>query len=121
MPKLANAGPERLADHFVNYLFDTYKGSRHVRRVASWVGLIVKGIEKLKVNPYIPRDRQLRFDYNGRTFKAKFNHNAGGSRRGGIEIIEILPGRGSPEGKISRSITNLDEAAAFYDHPNKGL
>jgi hypothetical protein len=121
MPQLANAGPDRLADHFVNYLFDTYKGSRHVRRVASWVGLIVKGIDKLNVNPYIPRDRQLRFDYNGRTFKAKFNHHAGASRRGGIDIIEILPGRGSPEGKVARSITNLDEAAAFYDSPSKGL
>jgi hypothetical protein len=121
MPQLANAGPDRLADHFVNYLFDTYKGSRHVRRVASWVGLIVKGIEKLNGNLYIPRDRQLRFDYKGRTFKAKFNHRAGGSQRGGIEIVEILPGRGSPEGKAVRSITNLDEAAAFYDSPNKGL
>ena len=35
------ASVERVADHFVNYLFDTYRGSRHVRHVASWVGFLV--------------------------------------------------------------------------------
>ena len=45
MTKLADATPERIADHFVNYLFAEYYGDRHVRRVASWVGLIVLGIE----------------------------------------------------------------------------
>ena len=47
MTKLADATPERIADHFVNYLFAEYYGDRHVRRVAFWVGLIVLGIEKL--------------------------------------------------------------------------
>jgi hypothetical protein len=121
MPALSSSSPERLADHFVNYLFDTYRGSKHVRRVASWVGFIVKGIVKLDASPYIPRDRQLRFHYNGRTFKAKFNHHAGGSQRGGIEIVEILPGRGSPEGGVNRTIKDLGEAAAFYDNPGQGL
>src|SRR6266446_3478096 len=117
MARLAQASAELLADHFVNYLFDEYHGSRHVRRVASWVGLIVLGIEKLKGRRYIPRTRQLRFEYAGRSFKAKYNHKAG--PRGGIAIVEIASGRGSPEGQTVGSITNLEEAASFYDEPAK--
>jgi hypothetical protein len=117
MPQLKNASPERLADHFVNYLFASYSDILHVRRVASWVGLIVLGIEKLTGSHYVPRTRQLRFDHKGKSYKATFNHNAGGSRRGGIDIVEVLPGKGSPEGKTVHSITNLQEAADFYDNP----
>ena len=98
--RLAQATPEAIADYFVNYLFAEYSDSRHVRRVASWVGLIVLGIEKLTGSRYIPRNRQLRFEYDGKAYKAKFNHHAGGAQRGGIDIVEILPGRGSPEGTI---------------------
>jgi len=94
MAKLADASAERLADHFINYLFAEKADNRHVRRVASWVGLIVLGIEKLTGSRYVPRSRQLRFEYDGRCFKAKFNHSAGA--RGGIEIVEIEDGRGSP-------------------------
>ena len=62
MAKLADASAERLADHFINYLFAEKADNRHVRRVASWVGLIVLGIEKLTGSRYVPRSRQLRFD-----------------------------------------------------------
>src|SRR2546423_438469 len=115
MAKLANATAERLADHFVNYLFDEYRGSRHVRRVASWVGLIVLGIEKVTGSREVPRNRQLRFEYAGRSFKAKYNHKSG--TRGGIDIVEILPGRGSPEGQTVGTIRNLAEAGSFYNRP----
>jgi hypothetical protein len=116
MPKkLSQATPEAIADYFVNYLFAEYSDSRHVRRITSWVGLIVLGIEKLAGSRYVPRSRQLRFDYNGKSYKAKFNHHAG--PRGGIDIVEIVAGRGSPEGQTVHSVTNLQEAAAFYDNP----
>ncbi len=39
-------GSERLADYFVNYLFASYQGARHVRRVASWVDLVAWIIPK---------------------------------------------------------------------------
>lgn len=114
MARLAQAPAELLADHFVNYLFDEYQGSRHVRRVASWVGLIVLGIQRVAGNDWkIPRNRQLAFDFQGRSFKAKFNHRTGA--RGGIDVVEILPGRGSPEGNTVASITNLGEAEDFYN------
>ncbi len=88
-----------------------------MRRVASWVGLIVLGIEKLTGSRKIPRTRQLRFEYAGRSFKAKYNHKTG--PRGGIDIVEIVSGRGSPEGRTVASIKNLEEAARFYDDPGK--
>jgi hypothetical protein len=101
MPQLVNATSERIADHFVDYLFEQYSDSLHVRRVASWAGLIVLGIEKVASARYVPRARQLRFDYNHQTYKTTFNHHAGGSQRGGIDIIEILPSIGWPEGGAS--------------------
>jgi hypothetical protein len=114
MAQLARVSAELLADHFVNYLFDEYRGSRHVRRVASWVGLIVLGIQRVAGNNWkVPRNRQLRFEFQGRSFKAKYNHRAG--TRGGIDIVEILEGRGSPEGETVASVTNLREAENFYN------
>lgn len=80
MPKVVGASSEKLADHFVNYLFEEYQGSRHVRRVASWAGLIILGIEKLSDGNWkIPRNRQIRFDYKGKSFKTKYNHATGQS------------------------------------------
>jgi hypothetical protein len=114
MSPLGQASAELLTNHFVNYLFDEYQGSRHVRRVASWVGLIVLGIQRAAGNDWkIPRNRQLRFEFQGRSFKAKYNHRTG-SRRG-IEIVEVLDGRGSPEGRSVTTIANLREAEDFYN------
>jgi hypothetical protein len=104
---------ERLADHFVNYLFDTYQGTRHVRRVATWIGFLLKAIENLPgAHLWQRRQRQVGFDYAGRSFKAKYNHKAG--TRGGIEFVEVLPGRGQPEGDVAVQITSLDEAGSIY-------
>jgi hypothetical protein len=114
MSRLGQASAERLADHFINYLYDEYRGSRHVRRVASWVGLVVLGIQRAAGNNWkVPRNRQIRFEYQGRSFKARYNHKLG--QRGGIELVEVLDGRGSPEGQTIVSISNLAEAEDFYN------
>ena len=104
---------ERLADHFVTYLFEKYHGTRHVRRVATWIGFILKAIERasggsLQRN----RTRQLTFDYRNRRFKAKYNHQAG--NRGGFDIVEVLPAQGSPEGGLAVRVTDLNEAEEVY-------
>jgi hypothetical protein len=52
------------------------------------------------------------FDYNERQFKAKYNHKTG--PRGGIEIIEVLHGRGAPEGNSVLQVTNLADAEDCY-------
>jgi len=78
------------------------------------VGLVILGIGRaVGKNWQIPRSRQLRFKFAGRQFKAKYNHKAG--PRGGIEIVEELAGRGSPEGETVATITNLSEAEDFYN------
>ena len=107
-------GSERLADYFVNYLFDNYRGARHVRRVASWVGLIVLAIDRIGEERDLRRTRQLGFTFQGRTFKIRYNHSIGG--RGGIQIVEVLSGQGSPDGDIVISITSLSEAEQFYNN-----
>ena len=107
-------GAEWLADYFVNYLFENYHGTRHVRRVASWVGLIVLAVDRIGEERRIGYKRQLKFTFRGRTFKVKYNHQIEGSSRGGIQIIEVLSGRGSPEGGTVTSITSLSEAERFY-------
>ena len=105
---------ERMADHFVNYLFDESKGSMHVRRVATWIGFVLKGIERVSGGTLSRnRIRQVTFEYRSRRFKARYNHQIGG--RGGLEIVEVLPGRGAPEGQVAVSIANLDEAEAVYE------
>lgn len=115
MGKLRGVSPDRVAEHFVQYLFEEYRGSRHVRRVAAWVGLILLGIRKLRVRDWwVPRQRQLEFAYKGARFKGRYNHKAGGRRGGGIEIVHVLPGRGSPEGRPVAVMTTLEEAEKFY-------
>jgi len=104
-----------MADAFVNYLYDNYRGARHVRRVAAWFGLIVMGIAKVKEEWRIPSSRQLMFDTKGRRYKVKYNHRL--KPRGGIEIVEISKDRRPTEiGRVA-SFTNLLEAAKFYDKP----
>lgn len=111
---------EPLADHFVAYLFDRYKGTRHVRRVASWVGFILKAVEKAADGPIRQnRERQIVFRYSGRKFKARYNHRAG--MRGGIDIVEVVPGQGAPDGEIVLRITNLTEAENAYLNLDRAL
>lgn len=106
---------EYIADKFVNYLFDEYRGSRHVRRIASWLGLLVLGIDKIKDHWWLARTRQLHFESGKRRFKVRYNHKIG--RRGGIEIVEIARSWGSPEvGTVAR-IANLVQAARFNRNP----
>jgi hypothetical protein len=106
--------PELLADYFINYLYSRYRGNRHVRRIASWVGLVVLSLLRAKGVTHINRrrTRQLAFEYMNRMFKVKFNHAAG--PRGGIEITEFYSGQGEPEGKTVLQIKNLLEAEDVY-------
>jgi hypothetical protein len=70
--------PEALADYFVRYLFEEYHGTRHVRRIASWVGFVVKGTERVVGTNFQRRHaRQIGFDYHGRQFKVRYVHRTG--------------------------------------------
>jgi len=107
--------PEALADYFVRYLFEEYHGTRHVRRIASWVGFVVKGIERVVgANFERRRSRQIGFDYHGRQFKVRYIHRSKACPRGGVQIVEVLPGRGAPEGNIVVEIGSLADAERVY-------
>ena len=113
---MARSSASRLADHFVNYLFHEYQGdNRHVQQVASWLGLLLLGLEKLGVEwrPY--RARQLIFEREGKRYKARYRHQI--KPRGGIEFVEVAAERGMPDVRVARTITSLEDAAAFYDRP----
>ena len=104
--------PERLAGHFITYLFENYAGSLHVRRIASWVGFIVLAIDRIGDERGRWYTRQLRFKFGGQDFKVRYDHKIG--KRGGIKIVEILPTQGNPDGETVISMSNLIEAELFY-------
>ena len=104
---------ERIANQLVNYLFDKYQGSRHVRRVATWIGFVLKAIQRASGGSVRRnRSRQVVFAYRDHQFKARYNHRAGA--RGGIDIVELLPLRGSPDGDVVVSVTSLADAENVY-------
>lgn len=120
MAQMQQSRTELLADYFVGYLFDKYKGTRHVRRVATWIGFLLKAIEKLPgVSFARGRSRQLTFDYRGRRLKVRYNHKLGSG--GGIQFVEVLSGRGAPEGGVALSIGNFAETEAAYRDLQKTL
>jgi hypothetical protein len=102
---------ERMADEFLNYLFDEYEGSRHVRRVASWLGMMLLTIERIKDQWWVTR-RQLLFERGERRFKVKYNHTLG--KRGGIEIIEIGKTPGQPEIRSVAALAKLTDVELLY-------
>jgi hypothetical protein len=111
----APPSPEKLAEYFVRYLFEQYHGTAHVRRIASWVGFIIKGLERVVgLNFQLRRSRQIGFEYHGRQFKVKYVHRTKGCPRGGVQIVEVLPGRGAPEGNIVVEIGSLADAERVY-------
>src|SRR5438105_4349560 len=114
MSTTSAARVQQLADYFVGYLFDRYQGTRHVRRVATWIGFLLMTIERVAGGTLgRSRTRQIAFEYRGHRFKAKYAHDAG--PRGGIQIVEVLPGRGAPEGRVAMSITSLSDAEEAYN------
>jgi hypothetical protein len=111
------ASGSRIADHFVDYLFHGYTGnSRHVQQVASWLGLLILGLEKLNVAWRPSRARQLIFEKGGKRYKARFNHRI--RPRGGVEFVEVAKAPGSPDIAVRVQIASLNDAAAFYDAPH---
>lgn len=103
---------ELLANEFITYIFEKYGHARHVRRVASWIGFIIKGISKLPgVSFWRGYSRQLWCIYRGRWFKVRFNH---AGKRGGIDILAVLPQQGAPDGKLAMRIRSLADAERAY-------
>jgi hypothetical protein len=92
------------------YLRENKADSRHIRKVGPWLGFMIRGIDKIKNEWWIPRSRQLHFESAGRRFKAKFDHHDGG----GIDIVEIAASPGSEEIGLVYRTRCLADAERFY-------
>jgi hypothetical protein len=91
-----------------------------VRRVATWIGFLLRALAPVAGNSLrLNRARQVVFEYRGRRFKARFNHQA--AFRGGIDIVEVLPGRGEPDGDIVIRVTSLAEAEEAHHSMQESL
>ncbi|HWA04599.1 MAG TPA: hypothetical protein VG819_13850 [Rhizomicrobium sp.] len=106
---------DRMAEVYLSYLFREKANNRHVRRVASWLGLLILGIEKLADRWWVSHTRQLCFEASGKRYKVRFNHQLG--KRGGIEFVEVEAAPGQPEISVVKTIGDLGEAAAFFKRP----
>jgi hypothetical protein len=101
---------ERMAEEFMAYICENKATSRHIRTIGPWLGFMIRGVDKIKTEWWIPRSRQLHFELVGRRFKAKFDHTQGG----GIDIIEIAITPGSEEIGLVYRARNLADAERFY-------
>ena len=89
-----------------------------MRRVASWLGFIARGIDKIKTRWWVHTSRQVYFEYGGRRYKLKYlQKHEGGGPCGGIGIVEVGATAGSPEIGVALVIKDMDDAERFYLHP----
>ncbi len=105
-----NFSADRMAELFLAYLFKNRANDRHVRRVASWLGLLILGVEKIKDKWWLSHSRQLCFEVGRKRYKARFDQEIG--QRGGIEFIEIAKTQG-----VARQVSDLASAADFFRSP----
>jgi hypothetical protein len=109
---------ERMTEEFMRVLCqiddDGLRYQPHVRKVGPWLGFMIRGIDNIKSDWWIPRSRQLHFESSGRRFKAKFDHSDGG----GIDIIEIATSPGSEEIGLVYRARCLADAERFYLLPH---
>jgi hypothetical protein len=114
MAACTNLSAEQVANRFVRYLAIGYSDRRHVIRVAHWLGFLIKAIDRASEGSFwISSTRQIKFEYRGHKFKARYRHKIG--NRGGIEIVESLQLKGSPDSDPAVQILNLDQAADVFD------
>ena len=106
---------ERMAEISLAKLFHNRADSPHLRRVASWLGLLILGIEKIKDIWWVSHTKQLCFEFDGRRFKARYNHRL--KPHGGIEIVEVEAKSGKPDIGVAKAISNLKDAAKFFRSP----
>ena len=106
---------ERMAEISLAKLFRNRVDSPHLRRIASWLGLLVLGVEKIKDRWWVSTSKQLCFEFDGRRFKARYNPRL--KPHGGIEIVEVESKPGQPDIGIAKAISNLKDAAKFFRSP----
>jgi hypothetical protein len=100
-------------------------GDLHVSRIATWLGFILKAIQRLpnfidELHIVGLREnertwRQMYFKYRVAWFKVRYNHKC--TFKGGIEILWAPQGpenRFAPDGDMIMTVTSLDDAENVY-------
>ncbi len=104
---------EQVSDHFVGYICEHKASARHVRRVASWIGFVIGGIDKVATGWGFNRERQFWFQVaDGTFYKVRYQHTLGS--RGGIEILRM---NGNADGPTAVELKTLQDAETFYLSP----
>jgi hypothetical protein len=99
-----------VAQHFINYMFDKANEVRHVQRVASWIGMVLLGIERRKDGWQFLNKRQLAFRKGAKWYKVRYSHAV--QPRGGLQIVEMFDGR--TDGQVVQELGCLDDVERFY-------
>lgn len=115
----AHPSPETLAEAFVDYLverasmIDDPERARHVLRIASWTGFVVKAIKNLPATGFRRGAvHQLEFDYKNRTFGVRYHHDTSGC--GGLDIVEEPSDRRRTNDLVVVRIRTLADAEDVY-------
>lgn len=96
---------EQLTIRFLDYLYDNYGDTRHIKRMAPSIGPIIWKLCQLAPLS-LTHTRQIRFDYRGHRFKGRYSHHGGGR----FEIVETI---GRRDGRNVCTIRNLTDAMSI--------
>lgn len=111
---MKSPSPEKVMETFVAYICANKADSRHVRRVAAWLGFVVYGVDRMADKWGFHRTRQFWFESGGVTYKVRFRHGSGMKKsclRGGLQIVRV---DGVADGPVVLEIRNAAEAEDFY-------
>jgi hypothetical protein len=95
---------EMLSNHFLGVLSGK---SRHVQRVASWLGLVLVGLKNMRATDVRTYYKQrLRFCYRGKEYVLHYRHDLGG--RGGLALYDKATSR------VVFEMCSMEDAERFY-------
>lgn len=104
---VAQPSVERVANYLVGYIAQRYGDSQHVRRVASWLGFLLLGIDRLAPGAWWrAHTRQVRFEHEGHTYKVRYVHAP--PSRGRIQVVRLPT-------QVVLELRSLLDAQRFYD------
>jgi hypothetical protein len=103
--------PEQVCDKFVGYICENKATARHVRRIASWLGLVIYGIDQIADDWNFHYTRLFQFTSAGVTYTVRYIHKSPTLPRGGLQIEE------ASSYHVVLELRSLADAKAFYDRP----
>ena len=88
--------------------------SPHVRRITPIIDLVHDGLKKLGINPTPRGARQVAFEYNGKRYRAGYDHPVNTPRQRGAITIWRMNG---VHKIVVRRFETLEQGSRFLLHP----